>query len=51
MSPRPIKNTTRVAIWLDPCDVADLKAMADAKGISLSAFIRMIIIEYLGIHS
>lgn len=47
MSPREKANTERVSTFLSKSHLDALKQDAEAKGINVSALIRMIILEYL----
>lgn len=47
MSPREKSNTERVSTFLSKEVLDTLKKEADAKGINVSALIRMIILEHI----
>ena len=49
--PRQKKNTQRISVFLDPEAESDLRAMAEAQGLNLSSLIRMILLEWLDVHS
>ena len=47
MSPREKANTERVSTFLSKHHLECLKEEAEKKGVSVSALIRMVILEYL----
>ena len=47
MSPRPKNNSQKVEVFFTPEVVARLREMAADKGLSLSALLRMMVLESL----
>ncbi len=45
--PKQKENTERINIFLSPQIVEKLKSLASEKGMTVSGFIRLIILEYL----
>ncbi len=47
MSPRPKNNSKKIEVFLAPESVTELKEAAKKKGLSVSALVRMIVLENL----
>ena len=45
MSPKQKQNTERINVFFSPTQLEQIKANADRLGISVSAYVRMIVIE------
>lgn len=47
VSPRPKANSERINVFFPPDVLQKLKALAEAKGTTVSGLVRMIVLEYL----
>jgi len=43
--PKPIENTERISTFVTPKQLSELKTQAKSKGMTVSGFIRMLIID------
>jgi len=46
--PKPIENTERISTFVTPEQLSELKIQAKSKGMTVSGFIRMLIIDGIG---
>ena len=47
--PKPIENTERISTFVTPKQLSELKIQAKSKGMTVSGFIRMLIIDGIDI--
>ena len=47
--PKPIENTERISTFVSPEQLTELKVQAKAKGMTVSGYIRMLIIDGIGV--
>ena len=47
MSPKSSQNTERINVFFSPDDLAELKQDAKRRGLTVSALVRMIVLEWM----